>query len=113
MSQSGRWSGLIPEFERSMTVWASIVEKGRIGHGMAVVTAAAQASLALREISDPSAFLVARLAEAETASTLLALALNRGMDAASERSAAVTALSALTRAIAADRPERRESPRAN
>ena len=113
MSQASRWSGLIPEFERSMSTWTAIVEKGRIGHGMAVVTAAAQASLALRELIDPSPHLVAQLAEAEAASTRLAIALNRGVEAASERSAALAALSTLIQALAAARPDRPEIPRTN
>lgn len=94
-----------------MSVWAAIVEKGRIGHGMAVVTAAAQAALSLREVIDPSPDLVAQLEEAEAASTRLALALNRGVDTGSERDAALGALSTLLRAVAAVRPDRPGSPR--
>ena len=104
--QSSRWSGVIPEFERSMSVWAAIVEKGRIGHGMAIVTAAAQAALSLREVIDPLPDLVAQLAEAEAASTRLALVLNRGVEGGPERSAAIEALTALSRAVAAARPVR-------
>ena len=80
---------------------------------MAVVTAAAQASLPLHELIDPSPHLVAQRVEAETASTRLAIALDRGVEAASERSAAVAAPSTLIRVIAAVRPDRPQIPRTN